>query len=209
MEMLGMIKEYNILISSVGGQGGITLARVISRAALSRGLNVRVGETLGMAQRGGSVQSHVRLGENIYGPLIPEGGSDVLFSLEPAETLRVAKYIGKKTTIIMNTVPYLPISVILKEATYPKIEQIEVTLNKLGCSVYLIDAMELAKKSGSPRSMNIVMLGAYMAMEETILTIDTIKEVMATSLPSQYLKQNIMALKMGMKEMKEKILVAD
>jgi len=204
-----MIKEYNILISSVGGQGGITLARVISRAALSRGLNVRVGETLGMAQRGGSVQSHVRLGENIYGPLIPEGGSDVLFSLEPAETLRVAKYIGKKTTIIMNTVPYLPISVILKEATYPKIEQIEVTLNKLGCSVYLIDAMELAKKSGSPRSMNIVMLGAYMAMEETILTIDTIKEVMATSLPSQYLKQNIMALKMGMKEMKEKILVAD
>ena len=204
-----MIKEYNILISSVGGQGGITLARVISRAALSRGLNVRVGETLGMAQRGGSVQSHVRLGENIYGPLITEGGSDVLFSLEPAETLRVAKYIGKKTTIIMNTVPYLPISVILKEATYPKIEQIEVTLNKLGCSVYLIDAMELAKKSGSPRSMNIVMLGAYMAMEETILTIDTIKEVMATSLPSQYLKQNIMALKMGMKEMKEKILVAD
>lgn len=200
-----MIKEYNILISSVGGQGGITLARIISSAALSQGLKVRVGETLGMAQRGGSVQSHVRFGEDIYGPLIPEGRSDVLLSLEPAESLRVVKYIGKRTTTIMNTSPYLPISVILNEATYPKIEEIVSILNRLGGRVYPIDAMKLAEKAGSSRSLNIVMLGTYMTLEAPILTLEAIKEAMAISLPSRYLEQNTRALNLGMEKMKKLI----
>ena len=200
-----MIREYNILISSVGGQGGITLARIISKAALSQGLEVRVGETLGMAQRGGSVQSHVRLGEDVYGPLIPDGRSDVVLSLEPAEALRVSRYVGKRTTIITNTSPYLPISVLLKETTYPKIEQITSILHRLGGRVYSIDAMELAKKAGSSRSLNIVVLGAYMSLGEPVLTPDAIKEAMASSLPGRYLGQNIRALKLGMDKMKELI----
>lgn len=200
-----MIKEYNILISSVGGQGGITLARIISSAALSQGLKVRVGETLGMAQRGGSVQSHVRFGEDIYGPLIPERRSDVLLSLEPAESLRVVKYIGKRTTTIMNTSPYLPISVMLNEATYPKIEEIVSILNRLGGRVYPIDAMKLAEKAGSSRSLNIVMLGTYMSLEAPILTLEAIKEAMAISLPSRYLEQNTRALNLGMEKMKKLI----
>jgi len=198
-----MIREHNILISSVGGQGGITLARIISNAALSQGLNVRVGETLGMAQRGGSVQSHVRIGEDVYGPLIPKGRSDVLLSLEPAEALRVARYIGRETTIIMNTAPYLPISVVLKEASYPETEQIVSTLNKICGKVYPLDAMELARKAGSSRSLNIVMLGAYMASGEQILALEAIKDAMAASLPCRYLEQNLRALEMGMDKMKE------
>lgn len=200
-----MIKEYNLLISSVGGQGGITLARIISRAALSQGLRVRVGETLGMAQRGGSVQSHVRLGEDVYGPLIPDGRSDVLISMEPAEALRVSKYIGKRTTIIMNTSPYLPISVLLKEAIYPEITEIVSILKKLGDRVYTINATELAEKAGSSRSLNIVMLGSYMSLENPILTLETIKEAMATSLPSRYMEQNTRALTIGMEKMKKLI----
>ena len=158
-----------------------------------------------MAQRGGSVQSHVRLGEDVYGPLIPDGRSDVVLSLEPAEALRVSRYVGKRTTIITNTSPYLPISVLLKETTYPKIEQITSILHRLGGRVYPIDAMELAKKAGSSRGLNIVVLGAYMSLGEPVLTPDAIKEAMASSLPGRYLGQNIRALKLGMDKMKELI----
>ena len=91
-----MTKEYNILISSVGGQGGITLARILSNAALTQGLNVRIGETLGMAQRGGAVQSHVRVGTSVYGALIRRGGADVLIALEPSEAVRLAGTSGKE-----------------------------------------------------------------------------------------------------------------
>ena len=200
-----MIKEYNILIASVGGQGGITLARILSNAAQSQGLKVRVGETLGMAQRGGPVQSHVRFGEDVYGPMIPKGRSDVLLSLEPAEALRVVRYIGKRTTTIMNTSPTLPIPVILNEATYPDPARITSILERIGGRVYSIDAVELAREAGSLRSMNVVMLGAYVSLGEPILTLDTIEESLATSLPSRYLEQNIRALKIGLENMKELI----
>lgn len=200
-----MIEEYNLLIASVGGQGGITLARIISNAALNQGLNVRVGETLGMAQRGGSVQSHVRFGEDVHGPLIPERGSDVLLSLEPAEALRVAKYIGRKTTVIMNTHPVLPPSVLLNETTYPEIDQILSILRKIGGSVHAFNALELAKKAGLSRSLNIVMLGAYVTLGGQILSLESIKKTMASFLPSRYMEQNVRALEMGIEKMRESI----
>jgi indolepyruvate ferredoxin oxidoreductase beta subunit len=203
-----MIREYNVLISSVGGQGGITLARILSNAGMNLGLKVLVGETLGMAQRGGSVQSHVRFGEDVYGPLIPEGRTHVLLSLEPAEALRVAKYIGKKTTIILNTSPTLPLSVMLNEATYPNPDLITSILEKLGDRVYPINATELAKKAGSSRSLNIVIMGAYMSLGEPVLTLEAVREAIATSLPSRYLEQNNRALKIGLEKMRELTLRA-
>lgn len=201
-----MIKEYNILISSVGGQGGVTLARIISEAAMSQGLKVRVGETLGMAQRGGSVQSHVRLGENVYGPLIPRGRSDVLLSLEPAEALRVAKYIGRETTVIVNTLPMLPISVMLKEATYPRIEEIVQMLMKIGGKIYALDATELAKEAGAPESLNIVILGSFMALGERVLSLEAVRDALSRNMRGRNLEGNLRAFEMGMYKMRELIL---
>ena len=201
-----MIKEYNILISSVGGQGGVTLARIISEAAMSQGLKVRVGETLGMAQRGGSVQSHVRLGENVYGPLIPRGRSDVLLSLEPAEALRVAKYIGRETTVIVNTLPMLPISVMLKEATYPRIEEIVQMLMKIGGKIYALDATELAKEAGAPESLNIVILGSFMALGERVLGLEAVRDALFRNMQGRNLEGNLRAFEMGMYKMRELIL---
>lgn len=201
-----MIKEYNILISSVGGQGGVTLARIISEAAMSQGVKVRVGETLGMAQRGGSVQSHVRLGENVYGPLIPRGRSDVLLSLEPAEALRVAKYIGRETTVIVNTVPMLPISVMLKEATYPRIEEIVQMLMKIGGKIYALDATELAKEAGAPESLNIVILGSFMALGERVLGLEAVRDALSRNMRGRNLEGNLRAFEMGMYKMRELIL---
>jgi len=198
-----MINEYNILISSVGGQGGITLARVLSITALSQGLKVRVGETLGMAQRGGSVQSHVRFGENVYGPFIPYGKSDILLSLEPSEALRSTQYIGKKTKIIMNIVPILPMSVLLKEVIFPETDDIVERLSGIVSAIYAIDAVELAKNAGPVECMNMVILGAYMSLGEPILTISAVKESIARTVPSRFIKPNIKALDMGMHKMKE------
>lgn len=195
--------EYNILVSSVGGQGGITLARVLSHAAMSMGLNVRVGETLGMAQRGGSVQSHVRLGDAVLGALIPEGKADVVISLEPAETLRVIKYMSLKTIVLMNSRPILPISVLLNETAYPEFDEIESLLQKVVGGVYTMDAFDLAEKAGTSRSLNVVMLGAYMALGESALTLDAVKDALRETLSHRYLKQNMQAFKMGMEEMKK------
>jgi len=105
----------------------------------------------------------------------------------------------------MNTHPVLPTSVLLNETTYPEIDQILSILRKIGGSVHPLNALELAKKAGLSRSMNIVMLGAYVALGEEILTLDAIKEAMAASLPSRYLEQNIRALEMGIDKMRESI----
>jgi len=195
----------NILISSVGGQGGITLARALSTAAMGMGLNVRVGESLGMAQRGGSVMSHVRLGDDVHGALIPEGKADVVLSLEPAETLRVVKYLSGDTKVIMNSSPVLPISVLLNETSYPEIGDIEELLRKVAGKVYTIGALDLAVKAGTSRSLNVVMLGAYMALCEPVLSIEAVKEALKETLPSRYLEMNMRAFEMGMEEMRKKL----
>jgi indolepyruvate ferredoxin oxidoreductase beta subunit len=189
--------EHNILITSVGGQGGITLAKVLAQAALSQGLNVKVGETLGMAQRGGSVQSHVRIGESVYGSLIPKGKCDVLLSLEPSEAVRVPEYLGPGTRVILSTAPVYPISVMLKEAKYPELPKIISALEKVGCKVYAFDAMALTIDAGAPTSLNIVVLGAYAALNEGILTNESLRKAIGEALSKRFLDANIRAFEKG------------
>jgi len=197
--------EHNILISSVGGQGGVALARVLADAAMDQGLSVRVGETLGMAQRGGSVQSHVRIGENIHGSLMPLGGCDVLLSLEPSESLRAPEYLGSKTRAILNTAPVYPIPVLLKEATYPAFAKVASALEGLGCRVYGIDAHELALRANAPSSLNIVILGAYAALGEGVLTAESLRKAVVDFLSKRFLEANIRAFEEGYRAM-EKLL---
>ena len=192
-----MVKEYNILISSVGGQGGITLSRVIANAAMSQGLNLRLGETLGMAQRGGAVQSHVRLGEDVHGSLIPEGGADALLALEPSEAVRVSKYLGPQTRVILNTAPTYPIPVMLKQVKYPSLDEITGALESIGCEVHAVDASRIARETEAPRSLNIAVLGAYMALGEAVLIEDAVKESLRNTLPARYLEQNLRAYEGG------------
>jgi indolepyruvate ferredoxin oxidoreductase beta subunit len=194
-----MVKEYNLLISSVGGQGGITLARVVANAAMSQGLNLRVGETLGMVQRGGAVQSHIRLGDGVHGFLIPSGGADALLALELGEAVRVSKYLGSKTRVIINTAPTYPIPVMLGQATYPSLDEITGALEAIGCEVFVVDASRIARETEAPRSLNIAVLGAYMELGEAVLTEDAVKESLKKALPARYLEQNLRAYEEGRK----------
>jgi indolepyruvate ferredoxin oxidoreductase beta subunit len=193
--------EHNILITSIGGQGGIALARVLAHAAIDQGLNVRVGETLGMAQRGGSVQSHVRIGEDVHGSIIPRGRCDVLLSLEPSESVRAPEYLGHGTRVILNTTPICPIPVLLKETIYPDLLKISSVLERIGCMVYKIDARRLALGADAPASLNIVILGAYAALGERILSTESLRKAMGESLSKRFLEANIRAFEKGYEAM--------
>jgi indolepyruvate ferredoxin oxidoreductase beta subunit len=196
--------KHNILITSVGGQGGITLARVIAHAAMRQRLNVRVGETLGMAQRGGSVQSHIRMGEGVHSPMIPNGGCDVILSLEPSEAVRVPEYLGPGATAIINTSPVYPIPVMLGEAKYPATSDIVSALRKIGCIVYTLDARCLADEAKAPASLNIVVLGAYAALPG-VISPESLRWALGEALSNRFLEENLRAIEAGHTEMRKKL----
>jgi len=198
-----MSDEFNCMIVGVGGQGGATLTNVIAEAATRKGLRGRMHETLGMAQRGGSVQVQIRLGREIYSSSIPPGQADVLIALDPNEALRAADSIGKRTTIIMNTRGILPVSVLMGKARYPDLNEEITLLKELGKSVYAYDAYELAKKAGSIRAMSVVLLGSLARLNIAPMTRDELFQSMTDTVPKKYLKENIAAFNAGEKEIEK------
>ncbi|HOP09600.1 MAG TPA: indolepyruvate oxidoreductase subunit beta, partial [Candidatus Methanofastidiosa archaeon] len=134
---------YSIVISGVGGQGVLVASQIIANAAIKKGMKVRVGETHGMAQRGGSVIAHVRFGDDIYGSITPQGEGDIMLAFEPVESLRYIEYMREGGFAIMNTYPVVPVSVSTGKARYPAIEEITEVLEKR-LKVSAIDATALA-----------------------------------------------------------------
>ena len=150
--------KQDIILAGVGGQGILSIATVIGNAALQQGLHLKQAEVHGMSQRGGDVQSNLRLSsEPIHSDLIPRGAADLIVSLEPMEALRYVPYLAPQGWVITNTVPFVNIP------DYPAMESVMAELNKLP-RVIAIDVDALAKETGSPRSANMVLLGATAAV---------------------------------------------
>ena len=146
--------KTDIILSGVGGQGILYIAAIISEAALKDGLYMKQSEVHGMSQRGGDVQSNLRLSDKpIASDLIPTGQADLIISLEPMEALRYLPYLNKDGWLVTNTKPYTNIP------NYPEMEKVMAELNKLPHKV-LLDVETVAKEIGSPRTANMVMLGA-------------------------------------------------
>lgn len=152
-----------VLIAGVGGQGNIAAADILARVALARGLDVKVSEVHGMAQRGGSVHSMVRFGETVHSPLIPVRGARFLVSLEAMEGARWLRYLAPGGTILASTERRPPLSVLAGEEPYP--EDLEAVYRAVGNLVW-IDAPGLAREAGSARAANVVMLGALSTLLE-------------------------------------------
>jgi len=149
----------NILVVGVGGQGLITVGRILAEAALRAGENVLVAETHGMAQRGGSVFVHVRIGD-VSSPLIPKGGANAVLGLECNEVLRALQHTNKETILLVNLDS--------KRPALPKVRPLDPTyvvdkLRELGLKVLAIDATRKAVELGDVRSANMVMVGALVA----------------------------------------------
>ena len=138
----------------VGGQGILSIATVIGEAALKENLNIKQAEVHGMSQRGGDVQSNLRISSDpIASDLIPKGCADLIISLEPMEALRYLPYLAKDGWIVTNTEPFVNIP------NYPAIEDINAELAKIA-NVIKVDVDAIAKEAGNPRGANIVLLGA-------------------------------------------------
>lgn len=154
--------KTDIILSGVGGQGILSIATVIGQAALAQGLNIKQAEVHGMSQRGGDVQSNLRISsEPIYSDLIPAGGADIIISLEPMEALRYLPFLAKDGAIVTSSTPFINID------NYPDEAALDATLKALP-KVVVLDVEAIAKESSSVRAANIVLLGAasvYLAIE--------------------------------------------
>lgn len=185
----------DVIIVGVGGQGILTCSNILAKASMNAGLNVITSEVHGMAQRGGSVEVHVRIGD-VYSPLIPVGSADVMIALEPVEALRKVEFIGENSLVIVNTKPIIPVSVTLGIASYPKVEDVIDAIKSVTNKVVQIDATELAEKAGDVRSANVVMLGAFVKHTD-IFTIEDIERAIREVLPEKIHDINIRALRLG------------
>ena len=149
--------EYNILIVGVGGQGTLLASRILGAYAELKGLDCKLSEVHGMSQRGGSVVTHVRIGDKIYSPIIAEGEADVILAFEKLEAKRWMHYLKPEGVIIVNNQEILPMPVIMGAVKYP--ENILDSLISEGKRVISLDALKLAEDAGSSRAVNTVMLG--------------------------------------------------
>ena len=161
--------KQDIILAGVGGQGILSIATIIGSAALEQGLHLKQAEVHGMSQRGGDVQSHLRISsEPIYSDLIPRGGADVVISLEPMEALRYLPWLSADGWIITNTTPFVNIP------DYPKMEKLKAEFDALP-RVIAMNVDAIAQEIASPRSANMVLLGASAAVL-SILDADKLRD---------------------------------
>ena len=189
--------ECDLVIVGVGGQGVILISDVVGRAAVLAGKRVCGAETHGMAQRGGSVINHTRIGCS-FSPLVALGGADVLLALEPGEALRFARYLSPEGVALVNTRPVFPPTVTAGLASYPPIPKILSSLSQHCSRVLDMDATALAGKAGTAQAMNVVMLGALSRFIP--LSEEGILQCLAQVVPTRFLEANKRAFALGKAE---------
>ena len=195
-----MKNKVNIVLTGVGGQGVITAANILGKAAVNAGVNVFVSEVHGMAQRGGSVNCTVRLG-NVSGPLVPSGSADVILSTEPVEALRYIDYSNKDTKIITDINPVIPFTVSTGESEYPNIDKVFKELGNYG-KLYKLDAVKISKDAGATIAKNIVMLGALAASGELPFKKEILLDTILDNVPPKFKDVNKKAFEDGFKAIK-------
>ena len=196
-----MKEKTSIVLAGVGGEGVVTAANLLGKAAVKVKLNVFVSEIHGMAQRGGSVSCTVRIG-NVYGPLVASGTADVILSLEPIETLRYIQYTNKNTKIITSVNPVIPFTVSVGIEKYPKIDLVFKELSNYG-ELYKIDAVKIAKDAGSLLTKNIVLLGALVAFDILPFNSNILLETIIENVPPKYREINKKAFEGGYNTIKK------
>ncbi len=184
---------FNILISGVGGQGVLLTSKIIAEAALLAGLDVKQSEVHGMAQRGGSVLSQVRFGDQVFSPIVAEGEADLLIGFEPLETARYLHYLKDAGVVIYNTRPIHTIGVSIAAEKYPA--DIDETIKSRAKTVMPFDGTELAVKAGDKRTLNLVLLGAaltFLPIQESF-----IQDAIMNTVPKKILNINQKAFAAG------------
>jgi len=187
----------NVIVTGVGGQGSILASHLLAEAAMKDGHEVKLAETFGAATRGGSVMAHVRIGE-VWAPMMMEDEADVVVSMEPLESLRVAiRFLKPGGWVLLNTHPWYPVDVAVGRAQYPSVESIVDGLKKLDAHVLTIEATDLALQAGNARAANTVMLGGLFALGVLGISEESLFSVMAERWSSRLVEMNRKAYGLG------------
>ena len=186
-----MVKS--IMIVGVGGQGTLLASRILGSALLSKGYDVKVSEVHGMSQRGGSVVTYVKYGDEVYSPIIEKGEADYILSFEQLEAARWLPYLKQGGKLIVNTQKIDPMPVVIGAAEYPQgvIEAIAAT----GTDITSIDALSLAVEAGSSKAVNVVLMGVLAS--KTDIAYDTWVEAVKATVPAKFLELNLKAFDLG------------
>lgn len=188
-----MLKPVDVLMVGVGGQGTILASKVLAQAAQDAGYDIKVSEIHGMAQRGGSVVTQVRLGEVVYSPLIGEGKADVVLAFEKLEGLRLLPFLKPGGTMIINNQEIAPVPVLVGAAEYPA--NIEEYVRSVAPNTVMVDALDIALRCGNPKAANVVLLGVMaknLPIEREIW-----EKALARKVPAKFLEVNQAAFAAG------------
>lgn len=187
------MKTKNIIIVGVGGQGSLLASKILGHLLLSQGYDVKVSEVHGMSQRGGSVITYVRFGDKVYSPVVDKGEADFIVSFEILETARWLDYLKPDGQIVTNTQQIDPMPVITGAAKYP--ENLVEKMKSKGFKVDAMNCLELAKKAGSQKAVNIVLLGRlshYFDIPE-----ESWQKSLEANVPPKFLELNKKAFELG------------
>ena len=197
------MKDVNVLMMGVGGQGVILASDAMSEIGMYSGYDVKKTDSLGMAQRGGSVVSHVRWGKHVFSPMVKRGEADFLVGFEQVEAARWAPYLKHGGVVIVADVVVMPISVIGGKTPYPSWKEIEGVIKQYTEQIYLIPAPKIAREVGNPRAMNMVILGflsAFLELEQAAWT-----DIIRRRLPAKFLESSLKGFVRGAEEAKAMI----
>ena len=193
-------EPLNIIIAGVGGQGNVLMSKLIGQAMVNEGYRVKIGETFGASQRGGSVTSHMRISkDNDYGAHIPQGKADIIVGLEPLETLRqLAQNGNPETCVLTNTRPIYPMCVSTGEAGYPSLDTIRENIDDLSKKSWFINASDIALNLGIALLTNVIMAGALTGLNIMDLKQETFENQLAAIFKNERLALNIRAFREGL-----------
>jgi indolepyruvate ferredoxin oxidoreductase beta subunit len=193
---------YNLMTCGVGGQGLMLVSNVIGIACAEFGLNIRTAETHGLAQRSGSIYTHIRIGKEVYSPLIPYGEADALLGMEAIETLRYIEFLKPNGVIIVNDYMWYPVQSTFNRVkntknVYLSLETILAQLEKLTKNINIVNATELAKQVGNPLTSNMVLLGALAKSDGFPLSSKQLQEIIPRVVPKKAIEANLKAFLLG------------
>ncbi len=191
----------NCILTGVGGQGTVLASKLIASTALENGLMVRTAETIGMAQRGGCVVSHVRTGENLYSPLISYGQADIIIGFEPSEAVRCLPYLKKDGTVVVSSKGMQPVTAALSNYAYDGSEMMEYLTNNVK-NLIVIDGETICEKLGSVKVLNTVLLGAALTTNALNITKEQLIHSIHNILAPKYVDMNLEALETGYNSVK-------
>jgi indolepyruvate ferredoxin oxidoreductase beta subunit len=195
--------SLNVFICGVGGQGLVLLTRVIGDACARSGKKIVTGEMYGLSQRSGAVSVHMRIGDDVFSPLIPVGEADIMIALEAIESLRYIEYLKKDGVILMNKrIMHPPIEtskivVSKNKIEYFTLDQVLDRLKKWTSNIAIVDALKLAKQSGNARTENTVFLGCLSALEVFPVEEKTVKQSISDAVPKKTVEMNLKAFDLG------------